>query len=88
MKIKYKNFLIEEDTNCYILTEFWIAWDRAKEENMWKEMIVNQKYPHTLERCLEIIRYRLSKNKTCVIELDKYINELKNIDKDFINDFN
>jgi hypothetical protein len=83
MKIKFKNFLIEEDTRSFILTELWIrkTWD-----NVWEEYNVSTIYPSTFENCLLRILHSIKKNKQDVIELNNYIEALKIINEEFLND--
>lgn len=91
MIIKFKNFIIEEDRNWFILTELWIVWDInpftwEENKNAWEEKVISQCYPSTLEKCFEKILHKVKKSKTDVIELDKAANEILSINKEFIKE--
>lgn len=54
MKVQYKNYIIEDDRNGYILS---ILWENKKEgsDNFWEMYIREQVYPSTFEKCIERI---------------------------------
>ena len=83
MKITYKNFTIEQDRSCYVLTEYGIM---KKWDNIGDEFIKDQVYPTTLERCIEKIAYKLRKSSPDVLELKEAIECIKQTNKEFIND--
>lgn len=83
MKIRYKNFEIEQDRSCWVLTEYWII---QKGKNEWKEWIIDQIYPSTLEKTLESMKDRLVRKKQSTTELKGFIEEIKQINKEFIED--
>ena len=86
MKITYKNFIIEEDTSCYVLSEMGVKWDKAKEEEQGKEYMVNQVYPATLEKAILSMLKRIKASKQETIELKDFIEETKKIDAQFLSD--
>ena len=92
MKLKYLNFIIEEDRNWFILSEIWIVPNNNKitwevNKRAWEETILDQTYPATLLRCLEKIAHKIKKdNKKEFNNLQNYINEINEINNKFIND--
>jgi len=83
MKIKYKNFILEEDKYWYILSEIWL---KEKWDNIWEEYIKTQIYPSTFERWIERIIQLLRINKTEWFELRWYIEEYDKMNKEFLED--
>ncbi len=83
MIIKYKNFTIEQDRSCYVLTEYGIT---EKGENIGQEFIKDQTYPATLTKALEKIAYKLRKSNPDVLELNKAIESIERINKEFVSD--
>ena len=94
MKLKYLNFVIEEDRNWFILSEVWIipeinkiSWKKNK--NAWDTSILDQTYPSTLLRCFEKISHKIKKdNKKEYNSLQEYIEEIKTINDNLIKDLN
>lgn len=83
MKIRYKNFEIEQDRSCWVLTEYGII---KKGKNEWEEGQIDQIYPSTLERALESMKDRIVRKKQSTVELMGFIDELKQINKEFLED--
>ena len=81
MKIRIKNFEIEEYQYGYILTEKGIC---KEWKNKWEEYDVNTWYPNTLTRCFERIRHlaRLSHKED--VELKNVVEQLQEMDDNFI----
>ena len=82
MKIKYKNFEIEEDRNWFILREIWITsefnkitWEKNK--LAWEERVIDECYPSTLEKAIEKMLHRMRWSKSDVVELSEYIKLIK-----------
>lgn len=86
MKITYKNFIIEEDTYWYVLSEMGVKWDKAKESEIGKEYMVNQVYPATLEKAILSMLKRIKTSKQETIDLKDFIEVTKRIDTEFLND--
>jgi len=86
MKIIYKNFIIEQDVYCYVLSEIGIKGEKAKEDTIGKEYICNQTFPATLEKAIEWIIKRVKANKQESIELRDFVEETKKIDAQFLSD--
>ena len=83
MKIIYKNFIIEEDGNSFILTDIGV---REVGENVGEEYIREQVYPATLEIDIEGILKRIKNNKKETIELRDFIEETKRINSEFLEE--
>ena len=83
MQIRYKNFLIEEDRSCYVLSEYAIT---EKGENIGEEYIKDQTYPSTLTKALEKMAYKLRADKRKVLELYEAIETIKIMNSEFIED--
>lgn len=80
MKIKFKNFIIEEDNRSFILTEF------TKNKTTWAEYMSEQTYPSTLLRCLEKIHHKLKKGSTDEITLQEYMARIEEINTKFLDE--
>lgn len=85
MKIIYKNFTIEEDVSCFILSEMWI---KEKWENIWDEYIKEQVYPSTFEKAIEWIIKRLKANNKEIVELRNYVKEYKKHNDQLLKEIN
>ena len=86
MKIKIYDFEIEEDRSWYILREFWIMKsikDWIEIERYWEKDIV---YPSSLENCFKRILHTYKKNKDITVSLEQYIEEIKNINIELLNE--
>ena len=88
MILKIYDFEIEEDRNCFILTEYWeieetINWKKTGNIKVW---IKNQTYPATLQRCFEKIIHSYKKNTKITVELQDYLNVITKINNDFIEE--
>jgi len=53
MRIKFKNYIIEDNRNAFILSILWTKGEESK--NKWEEYIKEQIYPYTLQLCFEEI---------------------------------
>ncbi len=94
MKIDYKNYKIESDPYCWILRVFWFKQDipkwfkKVKQE--WVKEIVEldtRFYPSILS-CFMEIRQREIKKRNTITDIEQYIEELKKIDEEIVNNFN
>jgi len=85
MKIVYKNFVIEEDTYWYVLSEMWVIKDKES-KNLWEEYIINQVYPATFEKAIEWLIKRLNARSKEILELRNYVTEFKKINDEFLKD--
>lgn len=74
MKIQYKNFIIEDDRNGFVLSVLWVA---EKWENIGKEYIKEQVYPSTLEACLLRIIKMWKLQEEEVVTIEEYIKQDK-----------
>ncbi len=84
MIIKYKNFELEPDRSCWILTQYWDKINPKDKTVSYGQ--IDQIYPTTLESALKSIQHRLLKNKQATVELGTFIEELKAIDREFVQD--
>lgn len=86
MKLKIENFEIEEDKNCFILTEYWdIKDNKTWEIRYWQK---SQTYPSTLARCFEKILHSLKSKNNKTFELEEYIKEIEFINNNFLEKIN
>jgi len=81
MKIIYKNFTIEDDRNCFRLSETKTV---EKWDNKWDTYEADVTYPSTLLHALVSIRNKIHWNNT--IELTNLIEETIKINDKFISD--
>ena len=84
MIIKYKNFEIEQDRSCWILTQYWDKINPKDKTVSYGQ--IDQIYPATFESALRSMQHRLIKNKQATAELATFIEELKAMDKEFLVD--
>ena len=84
MKLVYKNYIIEDDRNGFILSVIWEKWEDSKFE--WETYIKEQIYPSTLARCFERI-FKIEKmNINKEFEIKWYIKKLTEMQEDFLKD--
>lgn len=81
MIIKYKNFTIEEDPYCYVLSEYWVY---KKGKNIWEEYIVEQTYPATLEKAIISLIKKQRAGSKSEIELTELLTSLKESQDNFL----
>ena len=84
MKLKYKNYIIEDDRNCVRLSEIKIAkvWG-----NIWEEYESDVVYPVDTQKALYIIFEKEKRRKEDTMELSTYMVAIKELSqelKDFI----
>ncbi len=83
MKLKIKDFIIQEDRNGFILEEYG---DKKQEDGTFIYGLKETTFPATLEKALEKALHRYKWHKTEVLEFENWINEVKKINKDFLNE--
>lgn len=83
MIIRYKNFEIEQDRSCYIVREIV---EIKTGDNKWELRAKDEFYPMNLEKAIESIQHRLLKNKSCTVELNSFLKELKETNQEFLSD--
>ena len=81
MKIRYKQYIIEEDTYGYMLSEMGVT---KKGNNIWVETTLNVCYPKNFERACLIIQENL-RSASVAEELGEYVKEYKEITEEFKN---
>ncbi len=86
MKIKYKNYIIEDDRNCVQLYEIKTKKDW---NNIGEEFESDKIYPINIGLALENILEKERRSKEDTLDLEWYIKEIKEINKEmksFIED--
>lgn len=83
MKLKIKNFIIQEDRNGFILEEYGDKKQKDWSIVYWLKDIT---YPSTLENALQSALHKYKWQKTEVLEFENYIKEIKEINDDFLKD--
>jgi len=82
MKIQIWNFTIEEDRNGFILEEYG---DKINPKDWTTSYgLKEQLFPATLDRCFIKILHKLKLDKTETFELEEYIEQIKKINNDFL----
>lgn len=81
MKIRIKNYEIEQDRSCYVLS----TYKTSKEgKNIWEEYIADQIYPATLQSALEKVAEKI-KNKDIELDIHKLLEYIKKENESFID---
>jgi len=82
MKLRIWKYIIEEDRFGWILKEMVI---RKEGKNIWEEMQWDFiLFPSTFERALLLLSHKLKKDKNNEYNLEEYIEEIKNINNEFL----
>jgi len=84
MKLQIRNFIIQEDRSWFILEE----WGDKINPKDWTSTywLKEQTYPATMAKCFEKILHKIKLNKTETLELNEYVEEIKKINEEFINE--
>jgi hypothetical protein len=86
MKLRYKNYEIEQDQYCWILRIYWIIKTEWS-ENIWEEYVIQSTFPHSLSNALRKIRELEIKNKDFK-SFETLAEEIKELDEKFLQDIN
>lgn len=82
MKLIFWDFTIEQDSRCFIVSEYW----DKKSTKDWTitYWLKDQVFPSTIERALLICLHRLQWKNIWDTNIEDYIDQIKKIQEDFL----